>query len=281
MSAGVRVFVLPVTVPPAVVSAALFAAGAEALQELDGAFVTNVATDERAQALIAAALAADPEASVGAEPTPDIDWSSAWRSQLRAHTVGYLTVTPPWLAAPFLAERRIVIDPAMAFGTGDHATTRGVLKLMQDVVRAGDTVADLGAGSAVLAIGAAKLGAARVVAIENDPDAIGNAEENVVVNDVASRVTVIEGDAGLLLPLVAPVRVVLANIVSGVIQELLPTIVTSLTPDGVAIFSGMLTSEREMMLAAFRAAGLTPGAEYAEGEWWSVTCARAVVYGLP
>lgn len=213
---------------------------------------------------------------MGAEPTPDIDWSSAWRSQLRAHTVGYLTVTPPWLAAPFLPERRIVIDPAMAFGTGDHATTRGVLKLMQDVVRAGDTVADLGAGSAVLAIGAAKLGAARVVAIENDPDAIGNAEENVVVNEVASRVTVIEGDAGLLLPLVAPVRVVLANIVSGVIQELLPTIVASLTPDGVAIFSGMLTSEREMMLGHFRAAGLVPGAEYAEGEWWSVACARTV-----
>lgn len=274
MSAGVRVFVLPVTVPPEVVSAALFAAGAEALQELDGAFVTNVATDERAQALIAAALAADPEASVGAEPTPDIDWSSAWRSQLRAHTVGYLTVTPPWLAAPFLPERRIVIDPAMAFGTGDHATTRGVLKLMQDVVRAGDTVADLGAGSAVLAIGAAKLGAARVAAIENDPDAIGNAEENVVVNAVASRVTVIEGDAGLLLPLVAPVRVVLANIVSGVIQELLPTIVASLTPDGVAIFSGMLTSEREMMLGHFRAAGLTAGPEYSEGEWWTVACSR-------
>ena len=275
MSAGVRVFVMPVTVEPSVVSAALFAAGAEALQELDGAFVTNVATDERAQVLIAAALAADPEASVGAEPTPDIDWSSAWRSQLRAHTVGYLTVTPPWLAAPFLPERRIVIDPAMAFGTGDHATTRGVLTLMQDVVRHGDTVADLGAGSAVLAIGAAKLGATRVVAIENDPDAIGNAEENVAVNDVASRVTVIEGDAGLLLPLVAPVRVVLANIVSGVIQELLPTIVASLTPDGVAIFSGMLTSEREMMMGHFCAAGLVPGAEYAEGEWWTVACSRA------
>jgi len=276
MSAGVRVFVVPVTVEPGAVSAALFAAGAEALQELDGAFVTNVATDERAQALIAAALAVDPEASVGAEPTADIDWSSAWRSQLRAHTVGYLTVTPPWLAAPFLPERRIVIDPAMAFGTGDHATTRGVLKLMQDVVRSGDTVADLGAGSAVLAIGAAKLGAARAVAIENDPDAIGNAEENVAVNDVSSRVTVVEGDAGLLLPLVAPVRVVLANIVSGVIQELLPTIEASLTPDGVAIFSGMLTSEREMMLGHFRTAGLTPGAEYAEGEWWSVVCARTV-----
>ena len=147
-------------------------------------------------------------------PAPVVDWSTAWRTQLRAHTVGLLTVTPPWLAAPFLPERTIVIDPAMAFGTGDHATTRGVLGLMQDVVRAGDVVADLGSGSGVLAIAAAKLGAARVAAIESDPDAIGNAEENVAANDVAGRVVVIEGDATVLLPLVAPVRVVLANIIS-------------------------------------------------------------------
>ena len=73
----------------------------------------------------------------------------------------------------------------MAFGTGEHATTRGVMRLMQDVIRAGDIVADLGAGSAVLAIAAAKLGAARVAAIELDPDAIGNAEENVARNGVA------------------------------------------------------------------------------------------------
>ncbi len=251
------------------VAGALFAAGAEALQEVNGAFVTQVPTKDSAALLISAARAIDSESVVETTEVPDIDWSSAWRAGIRAHTVEYLTVTPPWLAAPFLKERTIIIEPAMAFGTGDHETTRGVLRLMQGVIRPGDIVADLGAGSAVLAIGAAKLGAARVAAIEFDNDAIGNAEENVAANDVGGVVTVIEGDAAVVLPLVAPVRVVLANIISSVIKDLLPVIIDSLTPEGVAIFSGMLVSEREEMSAVFRAAGLTVQSEIADGEWWT------------
>jgi ribosomal protein L11 methyltransferase len=254
------------------VAAALFAAGAEALQESEGALLTNAPSDDVARLLAAAALAIDPGAVTATELAPIVDWSTAWRAQIRAHTVGLLTVSPPWLAGAFLPERTIVIEPAMAFGTGDHESTRGVLKLMQDVVLPGDSVADLGAGSAVLAIAAAKLGAARVFAIENDPDAIGNAEENVQTNGVADRVLVLAGDANVLLPLVAmetPVRVVLANIVSMVIRELLPVIGRSLAGGGAAIFSGMLLTERDAMTSAFRDAGWAVRAEYAEGEWWS------------
>lgn len=271
MSEGIRLRVVPTPGVAADVARALFAAGAEALQETDGALMTQVADAPAAARLAAAARAADPGVTVDESPAPVVDWTTAWRTQLRAHTVGLLTVTPPWLAAPFLPERTIVIDPAMAFGTGDHATTRGVLGLMQDVVRPGDTVADLGAGSAVLAIAAAKLGAARVAAIESDPDAIGNAEENVAANGVGGRVVVIEGDAGVLLPLVAPVRVVLANIISAVIRELLPAVHESLAADGVAIFSGMLVTESDMMRREFEAGGFRVLAEVAEGEWWSCT----------
>jgi ribosomal protein L11 methyltransferase len=259
------------------VSAALFGAGAEALQELDGAFLVTTRSADAASAFEAAARAADPAVEVARSDSPDIDWTTAWRAGIRAHTVGLLTVTPPWLAPPFLAERRIVIEPAMAFGTGDHETTRGVLKLMQAEVRKGDVVADLGAGSAVLAIGAAKLGAKRVAAIELDPDAIGNAEENVAANDVAAVVTVIEGDAATLLPLVAPARVVLANIISSVIRELLPVIERSLARDGVAIFSGILASERDEMIAVFGASGFSVRATASEGEWWSVVVERTAV----
>lgn len=251
------------------VAAALFAAGAEALQEAGDALVTLVPTPDMAARLAAAARSADPAAAIETSEAPDVDWTSAWRAGIRAHTVGFLTVTPPWLAEPFLPARRIVIDPAMAFGTGDHATTRGVLRLMQDVVRPGDVVADLGAGSAVLAIAAARLGASRVAAIESDPDAIGNAEANVLANAVSGVVTVIEGDAALLLPLVAPVRVVLANIISSVILALLPVIRRSLTADGEAIFSGILEAEREAMVAALAANGYRVVAEYSEGGWWS------------
>jgi ribosomal protein L11 methyltransferase len=167
-----------------------------------------------------------------------------------------------------------VIEPAMAFGTGEHETTRGVVRLLQSVIRAGDIVADLGSGSAVLAIAAARLGAARVVAIELDHDAIGNAEENVARNGVSDRVTVIEGDAALLLPLVAPVRVVLANIISSVLVELLPAIADALSRDGAAILSGILVEERPEMMRVLESAGWSVVSEDREGQWWSVSIAR-------
>jgi ribosomal protein L11 methyltransferase len=192
-----------------------------------------------------------------------------WHGTVAAHTVGGITVTPPWLTAP-ADGIRIAIDPGMAFGTGEHETTRGVLALMQRVIRPGDTVADLGAGSAVLAIAAAALGAARVVAIEMDPDAIGNAEENVARNGVGDRVHVMLGDAGVLLPLLAPVRLVLANIISSVLIELLPAIGAALSADGDAVLSGMLTAERTHMLAVLKEGGWEVTGEIADGEWWSV-----------
>ena len=170
--------------------------------------------------------------------------------------------------------RTVVIEPAMAFGTGEHPTTRGVVRLMQGAIRPGDSVADLGAGSAILAIAAVKLGAARAFAIENDNDSIANAEENVERNGVADRVHVIQGDALVLLPLVAPVRLVLANIISSVLVELLPAIAESLAPDGRAILSGILAEERDRMLAALESSGWRVEAEDAEDVWWSVLIAR-------
>jgi len=256
------------------VSAALFAAGSQGVHEDGELFVTHleavtdVATFERA------VHEADAQASIDTSEIPAVDWSVMWRDRIGAHTLGALTVSPPWLAGQFDPARTIVIEPQMAFGTGEHATTRGVVRLMQGVIRAGDQVADIGAGSAVLGIAAAKLGASRVVAIEMDPDAIPNAEENVVRNDVSERVTVIEGDATLLLPLVAPVRVVLANIISSVLTELLPVIGRSLTPDGVAILSGILMEERSGMLAAIAAGGWRVLSEDAEEQWWSVSICR-------
>lgn len=185
--------------------------------------------------------------------------------------LGRLTVAPPWLAEGLDPATSIVIEPAMAFGTGEHATTRGVVRLLQSVIRNGDRVADLGAGSAVLSIAAAKLGAAHVAAIELDHDAIENAEENVARNGVADRVVVIEGDASLLLPLVAPVRVITANIISSVLKELLPGMRAALAPGGAAILSGILASERDEMLEAFRVGGWTLAAEDHEDAWWSAT----------
>lgn len=256
------------------VIASLFATGAEGVQELADAVITHVAgPDEKHVA--AAVAAADSSAAVTFEPTPDVDWSAEWKSRIRAHRVGRLVVTPPWLAGQFGAEERIIIEPEMAFGTGEHETTRGVLRLLGGIIQPGDTVADLGAGSAVLAIAAARLGARRVIAIEVDSDAIPNAEENVRRNGVEEQVTVIEGDAGVLLPLVAPVRVVLANIIWPVLEQLLPGIAEAMAPDGITVLSGLLVEERPMVESFLRQLGWTIDRVDEEGIWWSVAIARS------
>jgi ribosomal protein L11 methyltransferase len=259
---------------PDAVSAALFEAGAQGLQEVAGTFVTHVDGAETANALLCAAMAASPDARVETEPLPDVDWTEKWKQSVRAQSLGSLTVAPPWLAGDLDPATTIVIEPGMAFGTGEHATTRGVVRLMQKIMRPDARVADLGAGSAVLAIAAAKLGAGQIAAIEIDPDAIGNAEENVVRNGVADHVRVIEGDASLLLPLVAPVDLILANIISSVLLDLLPSLPLALADDGVAILSGMLFVEREMMVRAFTDSGWTLVDEDHEDAWWSATIAR-------
>ena len=254
---------------------ALFAVGAQGVHEDGASLVTHFPPQTDLEAVYLALSEADEGATVETETVPDIDWSEAWKSRIHAHDLGSLTVTPPWLAEGRDPARTIVIDPGMAFGTGEHATTRGVVRLLPTVMRDGDVVADLGAGSAVLAIAAAKLGASRVYAVELDEDAIPDAEENVRRNRVADRVHVFHADAGALLPLLAPVRVVLANIISSVLVELLPIIAQSLTADGGAILSGILQEEREEMRTALAATGWRVVDEDAEDIWWSVSIVRA------
>lgn len=256
------------------VAAALFDAGAQGLQEVGEALVTHVPDQSRADALVCAALAASPDAHVETSPLDAVDWTEKWKDSIRVHELGRLTIAPPWLADGRDPARTIVIEPEMAFGTGEHATTRGVIRLMQSVIRDGDRVADLGAGSAVLAIAAAKLGARHVAAIEIDHDAIANAEENVRRNGVTDRVTVIEGDAAVLLPLVAPVRVITVNIISSVLLALLPAIESALQPGGRAILSGILSSERDEMIRALEQHGWVVTAEDEEEAWWSAAIAR-------
>ncbi len=183
-------------------------------------------------------------------------------------------MSPPWLARAADETRTVVIDPGMGFGTGEHASTRGVLRLLSSLDRIGDLVADLGAGSGVLAIAAAKLGASRVAAIEMDPDAIANAQANVDSNRVADRVRVIAGDARSLLPLLAPVDLVTVNIASAVITELLPVLRAALGPKGRAILGGMLLDEREMMCERLAANGLRREADDVEDDWWATIAAR-------
>jgi ribosomal protein L11 methyltransferase len=257
------------------ITAALIEAGAACVQEEREDLVTYL-PDDAPLDRVRGAVADDGGAVLELREAFATEIERPWPSTVGISRAGRFVVIPPWLeagAAP--GDLVIVIDPAMAFGTGEHATTRGVLRLMSEVVKPGDRVADLGSGSAVLSIAAALLGASRVAAIEMDADAIGNAEENLRTNGVADRVFVIEGDAETILPHVAPVRVVLANIASSVLISLLPSVRSALARDGVAIFSGILRDERDDFVSALDRDGWRVTQEDFEDVWWTAVARPA------
>ncbi len=266
---------MPSQVERDLIAALLIEAGASGVQERGSALVTYLRDDVDFVALDAAIRGLVSGVDLRFEHVGEIAVDTSWTANVGLQKVGKVTVAPPWLADDETDRSNlIVIDPAMAFGTGDHPSTRLMLLLMQKVVRYGDRVADLGAGSAVLSIAAARLGAVSVAAIEIDPASIGNAEENVRRNGVSDVVKVIEGDATVLLPLVAPVRVILANIQPRVIEELAPAMQAALTADGRAVIGGVLAVERDALMSHLGAAGWRLVSESTEGEWWGAEIAR-------
>jgi len=226
-----------------------------------------------------AALRQSLRESVGSEPRlewewrPDADWTREWRRGLGARRVGArLVVTPTWIdpeARP--GELVIQIDPQMAFGTGEHASTRGVLRLLEPTVEPGATVLDFGTGSGILAIAAVRLGAAAVLAVESDADALVNARENLAANSVGSRVRLQHAlvNRAFLQARAEQYDLILANVLSGVLRPLLAGFRTALRPGGWLILGGILASEAAGLRAAAEAAGLTLDAEDLEEEWWS------------
>jgi ribosomal protein L11 methyltransferase len=264
----------------------LLACGGSAIEERDGELITFVPLDDEAAAITARvrsmlrALLGEQAPEFQCEHVPEQDWLAVWRAGLGPRRVGeQLVIAPTWSDVELASgEIEIRIDPQMAFGTGEHASTRGVLRLMQRVVRPGGRLLDVGTGSAILAIAAARLGAGQVVAVESDPEAMPNAEENVLRNGVADRVALLcrlVDDAFLAGYGGGVFDGILANVLSGVLRPLLPAFRDALCGDGWAILSGILVEEAADMRAAALASGFRIEAEDVEEQWWSVLLRRA------
>jgi ribosomal protein L11 methyltransferase len=200
------------------------------------------------------------------------DWEREWRRGLQPRKVSPRFVVKPswseWDAAP--GEVVVGIDPQMAFGTGEHATTRGCLRLLDASLASGDRVLDVGSGSAILSIAAALIGASEVTAVEFDPDANINARENIERNHVEGAVAILEqmADPALIRQL-GSFDLILANILSGVVRPLLPAFKAALRPDGRLIVSGILQTEADDVVRDATAVGLRLLKEDREDEWWS------------
>lgn len=201
--------------------------------------------------------------------TEDSNWLGRWREFYQPVRVGRrLLVKPVWMAGdPEKDLLVILLDPGMAFGCGTHPTTTMCMGLLEDVITGGETVLDVGTGSGILAITAARLGAAAVVAVDSDPVAVRVVRENVAANGVEGIVAVREGN--LLDGIEAAADVVVANIVADVIIRLLPSAVPRLKKGGKFIASGVIAHRREEVAGALDAAGLRTIRILNEGEWVS------------
>jgi ribosomal protein L11 methyltransferase len=257
------------------VIATLLEGGAPGLQEDGPSLVTHYRSASEAQRAADEVRVVEPGARCEIGVVPEVDWVHGWRDQQRLYRAGGVIVAPPWLAAGLPPRGVVVIDPGMAFGTGAHASTRGALRLLDRAVRPGADVADLGTGSGILAIAAARLGAARVFAIEHDPEALPNAQENIARNAVGDVVELLEGDAGALLRLVAPVTLIVANILASVHDALLPAMGSALRPGGSAILAGLLTGERDPFTRNAQRAGWRVAEDDTEGDWWAARLVRS------
>jgi ribosomal protein L11 methyltransferase len=204
------------------------------------------------------------------------EWADAWKAYFRPFRVGRrLVVIPSWEQYDLKQDDLpLFLDPGMAFGTGTHATTRLCLAWLEELVVPGQRVLDVGTGSGILAIAAARLGAAAVAAVDLDPVAVEVAGENLGRNGVADRVAAIGGEIGD--PAVrawtaegAPTLVV-ANIIAAVIRSILPAVAAMLPAGGIFLASGIIREKEAELTGALAAEGLQPVEVREEGGWVAI-----------
>jgi ribosomal protein L11 methyltransferase len=197
------------------------------------------------------------------------DWLERWKASFKPIRIGAFLVRPTWSDADAGDATVLSLDPGMAFGTGLHPTTQACLRTLSRIDVAGLRVADVGTGSAILAIACAKRGAREVMAVDVDEVAVKEAKENVTRNAV--RVDLGVGSAA---DLDGVFDIVLANIVAAVLQRIAPDLAGHLAADGRVVVAGIIATEEDETLAAFSAHGLRVAARDQDGDWVSLELTR-------
>jgi ribosomal protein L11 methyltransferase len=188
------------------------------------------------------------------------DWANNWKQYFKPARIGSgLVIKPTWESYDALPSDIIIeVDPGQAFGTGTHATTRLCLEALEKIYRklppfsdtslAPETVLDVGTGSGVLSIAAAKLGATRIYAIDIDPEAVAVARENLSLNGISGDVTVA---TTMLADVSGSYDIVVANIIAEELVKLSPELVDRLAPRGILVLSGILAEREPFVIEGF------------------------------
>jgi ribosomal protein L11 methyltransferase len=181
------------------------------------------------------------------EAVADADWVRLTQSQFDPIPIsGRLWIVPTWHDAPDSRAINLKLDPGLAFGTGSHPTTRLCLRWLDDNLKAGETVLDYGCGSGILAIAAAKLGAARVDGVDIDPQAVGASRDNAALNEVDAHFCLPDGLAA------GQYDVVVANILTNPLKGMAPLLASRVRPGGQLVLSGILAEQAEDVMAVYR-----------------------------
>lgn len=198
------------------------------------------------------------------------DWANEWKKYYKPTKIGErIVIKPSWEAyEPEPADLIIEIDPGGAFGSGTHETTSMCIEQLDKRVKPDTTVFDIGCGSGILAIAAAKLGAKEVIAVDLDLAAVETSKENVILNHVESQVEVIHGN--LMDVVDGKADIVVANIIADIICLLSETIHQFLHKDSVFVASGIINIKLEQVLAALEANNLEIVEVVEKGEWAAV-----------
>jgi len=206
------------------------------------------------------------------EPVPATDWDAAFRTHHRPLRIGTrLLVAPPWDVPDAEGRIVLVVEPGMAFGTGQHATTRTCLEEVEDAVLAGGvhSALDVGTGSAVLAAAIARLGVARVVGVDNDPIAMPWAADTLRRSDAGSVRLV----CGTLAAIRGRFDLVVANLLADLLERDAEALAAAVAPGGRLVVSGLLGSQVARVTAAF--AGWRTTHTRADAEWRTLRLERA------
>lgn len=185
----------------------------------------------------------------------ETDWADSWKTHYDPIPVGdRFLIQPSWLSVLEHDRLPIILNPSMAFGTGTHPTTQLCLIAIEKFLSAGETLIDVGCGSGILSIGAARLGARKVLGFDIDPTAVVIARRNVLRNHLADRVLIREGSLQSLatqLPAgMLPVSVVVINILHAVIEEIIVSgMINAIITGGTLLLSGILDHQTDTLLS--------------------------------
>jgi ribosomal protein L11 methyltransferase len=208
----------------------------------------------------------------------EADWANAWKEHFFVHRVGeHMVIVPSWRNAEYAPRRGdavLLLDPGMAFGTGLHPTTRLCLRAVEQLVKPGTRVLDVGAGSGILSIAAARLGALDVEAVELDPVAAGVCQDNVNRNHVADIVDVRTGTLDAEPTPDERADLILANITIATLLQLHPLLTGYLRPGGHAVLSGVLAERADELVAALREASWEHERTEQEQDWVAIYVRR-------